>query len=211
MNYLEGRYEHNGSGPATGADRHGRRPVRGGGPPMRRVWTRGIAVLALGVLVTGCATIRPREGFEDVSRLVGERTGQRVYWNQGTAEDSAVAHTVRTLLSDSLAVEQAVQIALLGNRRIQAVYEDLGIAQAELVQAGLLGNPVFSVRGLGHGDGLGVLKYGIAQPFVDLFQIPLRKRVAGAAYESAKHRVASAVFDLAADTRISYYRLQGAL
>jgi len=36
-----------------------------------------------------------------------------------------------------------VQIALLNNKDLQATYEDLSIAQADLVQAGLLQNPVF--------------------------------------------------------------------
>ena len=34
-------------------------------------------------------------------------------------------------------------MALLNNRELQALYAELGVAQADLVQAGLLSNPVF--------------------------------------------------------------------
>ena len=48
------------------------------------------------------------------------------------------------LLQKELSVDTAVQIALLNNRDLQGSYASLGIAQADLVEAGLLENPVFS-------------------------------------------------------------------
>ena len=47
------------------------------------------------------------------------------------------------MLDNDLDEDEAAQIALLNNRRLQVAYEDLGVAQAEVVQAGLLRNPVF--------------------------------------------------------------------
>ena len=49
---------------------------------------------------------------------------------------------MRSLLGRKLTVDDAVQIAMLNNRELQAVYSDLGLAQADLVQAGLFKNPI---------------------------------------------------------------------
>jgi len=103
------------------------------------------AVLLLGTLggmLLGCVSVDPATGFPDVERVVQERTGKRVRWLQGKPEDAEVDQAVRDLLKDPLSVEAAVEIALLSNRTLQATYEELGIAQADLVQAGLLKNPV---------------------------------------------------------------------
>ena len=84
-----------------------------------------------------------RAGFSDVSTAVEARSGKRVVWNLGTELDAQVAQEVRALLHDTLTADGAIQVALLNNRNLQALYAELGVAQADLVQAGLLKNPVF--------------------------------------------------------------------
>jgi cobalt-zinc-cadmium efflux system outer membrane protein len=104
-----------------------------------------------------------------------------------------------------------VQVALLNNRTLQAVYEDLSLAQADLVEAGLLRNPILS----------GEVRFGIDEPgtgasldvvqdFVSVLYIPLRKGRAEAAFEAAKVRVTGAVVDLAARVRTTFYEHQAA-
>jgi outer membrane protein, heavy metal efflux system len=167
------------------------------------------AILAL-LLATGCASASKDEGFSDVDAAVRERTGLRVHWNQGTPADAEAAAAVRGLLSRELRVEDAVQIALLNNRGVQATYEDLGIAQADLVQAGLLKNPVFEgeIRFPRHTTA--PLELDLFQDFLDLLLLPLRKRVASTRFEEAKLRVASAVLDVAVETKRAFYRVQAA-
>ena len=60
--------------------------------------------------------------------------------------DREVEALVEGLLSQELSPESAVQVALLNNRRLQATYEDLTVAQADLVEAGLLRNPIFDLE-----------------------------------------------------------------
>ena len=104
-----------------------------------------------------------------------------------------------------------MQIALLNNRELQAVYEELNIAQSDLVQAGLLKNPVFSgdirfgINGVGPGVDL-----GIAQDFVSLLTMPLKKGRAQAAFEASKVRVSAAVLDTAFEVRTAFYDYQAA-
>ncbi|CAN5853339.1 TolC family protein [soil metagenome] len=161
--------------------------------------------------LSGCASMQPGLGFDDVGRSVSERTGQRVHWDNGSAEDGQARAAVRALLADELTADGAVQIALLNNRALQAVYEDLNLAQADLVQAGLLRNPVFGgeVRWATSGGGVGVV-LDLSQDFLSLLTMGLRQGRAGAAFELAKARVAGAVLDLAGETRGAYYELVAA-
>ena len=94
---------------------------------------------------------------------------------------------------------------MLNNRRLQASYGELGVARADLVQAGLLINPVlnadltFGVSAPGHGVAI-----GLVQNFMRALQIPLRKRVAEAALEEAKFAVASQVIDLVVEVKRAF-------
>jgi cobalt-zinc-cadmium efflux system outer membrane protein len=167
------------------------------------VWT-------LLLLVTGCATFDQRAGFSDVSTVVEARSGKRVVWYRGSELDTHVDQDVRALLHDTLTVDGAVQVALLNNRTLQALYAELGVAQADLVQAGLLRNPVFdgAVRFLLSGGGPAKVDLSVALDFLDIFYLPLRKRVAAARFEAAKLQVAGAVLDFAATVQGAFYRHQ---
>jgi cobalt-zinc-cadmium efflux system outer membrane protein len=172
---------------------------------------RALWGIALGALLVGCGV--PKEaGFPDVARAVGERTGYRIVWNRGGAADAEVARRVTALLQKPIGEREAVQIALLRNRRIQGTYEDLMIAQADLVQAGLLHNPVLSgsVRVPLEPGGVPNVELGVEHDFFDLLLIPARQRLAASAFEAAKLRVGGEVMTLAADVRVAYFMLQGA-
>jgi cobalt-zinc-cadmium efflux system outer membrane protein len=166
-----------------------------------------IAVIAL----AGCATISSDRGFEDVRATLAGRGVKRVQWNRGGPEDRESAEAVEMLLREPLSPDSAVQIALLNNRRLQATYEELGIAQATLVQAGLLKNPVFSAALLfPEANGRIDLHFEIAQDFLSVLYRPLRQQSATAEFEAAKLRVSGAVLDLAAQVRAEVYRAQAA-
>jgi cobalt-zinc-cadmium efflux system outer membrane protein len=97
---------------------------------------------AVVVIVSGCSA--PKASLDHVQATVAERTGKRVHWNRGGAEDAQIEQGVRTSLRRELTAESAVQIALLNNRDLQARFEEIGISQADLIEAGLLSNPSFA-------------------------------------------------------------------
>lgn len=114
------------------------------------------------------------------------------------------------MLAKPLTADEAVQIALLNNRELQATYEDLGVAQADLVQAGLLKNPILNAA-VEFTNGSGTkLQFSVVENFLDLLQIPLRKRIAQTALEGAKLRVTGEVLDLAGRVRGAFYEQQAA-
>jgi cobalt-zinc-cadmium efflux system outer membrane protein len=175
----------------------------------RARWERRAGSLCALLLLTGCATFDQRAGFSDVSTAVEARSGKRVAWNLGSELDAEAAAEVRRLLAGPLTADAAIQVALLNNRGLQATYAALGVAQADVVQAGLLANPVFAgavffpIAG-----GPAKADLSVAMSFLDVFYRPLRRRVATARFEEAKLQVTGAVLDFAATVRAAFYRHQ---
>ncbi len=169
--------------------------------------TKTCALAAIVLLsATGCARLAPQQAFDDVAYDVGERINKRIHWDAGTSDDQRARAAVRNLLSRELTPSSAVQIALLNNRELQAAYADVGIAQANLVQAGLLKNPVFdgAVTWFTDAGGTPNLAFGVAWSFIDLLKRPRRKAVARSALEEAKLSVARRVIIHAADTHAAF-------
>ncbi len=165
-------------------------------------------MLAAGV---GCASVPAKGGLSTVQEVTRQRLGLRVDWIQGQPEDSAVQAYVSRTLQGEVPVDSAIQIGLLRNKRLQASFEDLGIAQADLVQAGLFGNPVISAgQGFARGGGPSVLSASIVLPFIDFLQRPLRTRVAEQVFAAERARMGAAVLTLAADIRMAYIEAQAA-
>jgi cobalt-zinc-cadmium efflux system outer membrane protein len=174
-------------------------------------WT---ALACAALLLTGCTSVPSRGGFDAVQQLSGERVGARVYWYQGGPEDAEVQQALDRMLSAELTADSAVAVALLKNRSLQATYEDLGISQADLVQAGLLRNPRIGAQLAFPVD---TTKPSVIAPsfsfdfdFISLFTLPLRKRAAEESFEAAKLRVSDAVLRLSTEVRIVYFNAAAA-
>lgn len=165
-------------------------------------------LLMVVIIAPGCTT--PKASFDRVQGAVAERTGKRVEWNHGGAEDSQIQQSVQNLLQQKLTAERAVQIALLNNRDLQARFEEIGIAQADLIEAGLLSNPNFSAsfRFPNRPPSGTNIEYSIAQDFLDLLLLPLRKHIAAAQLAQTETRVAGEVLQLAADVKAAFYTAQ---
>jgi cobalt-zinc-cadmium efflux system outer membrane protein len=168
-----------------------------------------LTLIIAGVPMAGCAPAAKDAGFGDVQREVNQRAAYHVQWNRGTAEDEQAMAAVGKLLQAELGPEEAVQIALLNNRRLQGTYQELGIAQAALVQAGLLRNPVFDIERRFHGGGNDhAMVIGAVDDFLHILLIPLRKQIASADLERAKWQVTSATLELAGRVKIAFFHLQ---
>ncbi len=167
-------------------------------------------IVGFACMIVGCANVPREAGFSTVQDAVRERIGERIAWNQSTDADAAVSESVKSMLTDELTADKAVQVALLNHRRLQATYEDLGVAQADLVEAGLLQNPVFVGQVRFPARPATPFETDVTQNFLDIFMLPLRKRVAEAEFERVKFYVASAVVEHAVRVRNAFYTYQGA-
>src|SRR5574343_1301951 len=104
---------------------------------------RGKLLVAIfGLLgLAGCATFSDDGGFGRVEQTTRERLDKDVKWARSDADRSALQARVAELLANPLTADDAIQLALYNNRGLQAAFFDLGIGEAELVQAGRLPNP----------------------------------------------------------------------
>src|SRR5438876_1521015 len=172
----------------------------------RTMMSPKLFLLSGAVALVGCAHVDPNPAFRDLAKTVHLRTGKRVQWNRGGAEDAQAQSAVTSLLSRPLTADSAVQVALLNNHNLQATYEELGIAQADLVEAGLLRNPIFTFERRLPGQ---ALETDLLKEFIDILLLPLRKRIAAAQFEAAKLRVGHEILKTAAEVRAAFYEHQG--
>jgi cobalt-zinc-cadmium efflux system outer membrane protein len=168
--------------------------------------TKAIFGTLIACFLAGCGSTNPDPAFREVAGNIQGKIGKRVQWSRNTAQDAEADQYVQALLQRPLTTDSAVQVALLNNHELQATFENLGIAQADLVEAGLLRNPVFSVERRFPGR---ALETDVLAEFIDLLFLPLRKRIAAAELEAVKLRVAHEVLNTAADVRAAFYEHQG--
>lgn len=159
----------------------------------------------------GCATVAvdAQAGRDAVSGIVKGRGQAAIGTTVVAPDDQVAARSVRALLAEGLTVDKAVEIALIQNRDLRALYTDLDVAQSDLVQASLLHNPVVdAVAGFPIGGGMVDMSFGMAIDVVDFLYVPLRKRVANARFEETKLRVAGDILAFAWRTQTAFYRHQ---
>ena len=165
---------------------------------------RLMAVLIAAAVLGGCASFSPDGGFAAIEKTAKNRLGKDVQWARSDADQDSIARRVSELLSKPLSVDDAVQLALLNNRGLQATFQELGIGEAEFVQSGRLPNPGFSFGRMSRGDEREIergLHFNIAR----LIAMPFIGQMEARRFEQTKGMVAMAVLSLAADTRKAYY------
>ena len=129
-----------------------------------------VCAATLAVLLSGCAEVQPTERYAQVQNAVGARLEQNLFWNRDSDEDQRAREAVHRLLDQELTAPRAVQIALLNNRNLQAKLERLGIAQADLIDAGLLENPVLGLT-LYSGNAGTIVEASLVQDFVGVISL----------------------------------------
>ena len=158
-----------------------------------------LALVSAGVL-DGCATFSRDGGFGAVEQVARERLNKDAKRQRDDGERESVRSAVKKILASPLAADNAVQVALLNNPGLQATYAELGIAEADLVQAGRMTNPHFAYLRTSAG-GERKLEWALTFPIIDLLTMPLRTRIEGRRFEQVKLAVAGQVLSVATETR----------
>jgi outer membrane protein TolC len=165
---------------------------------------RLLAMLASAAVLGGCASFTPDGGFATVEKTTKDRLGKDVQWARSDADQDSISKRVDELLSKPLTVDAAVQVALFNNRGLQADFQELGITEAEVVQAGRLPNPGFSFGRMSQGDEREIER-GLHFNLARLVAMPLIGRMEARRFEQVQARVSMNVLSLAADTRKAYF------
>ncbi len=178
-------------------------------PPRRLRHLRLPTLLTAAALLGGCASFSPDGGFAAVAQTAKQRLGKELRWARSEAEQDLIDQRVAELLAKPLTVDDAVQLALLNNRGLQAMFQELGITEAEVVQAGRLPNPGFTFSHLKRGSEV-ELERGLHFNLARLLALPLIGRMEARRFEQTKGLVALSVLTLAGDTRKAYFNAVGA-
>lgn len=155
------------------------------------------------VFLAGCSTISQEEAFDSLKQRTTAHEGKNLKWIKTPQEAANIDATVRTLLSQPLTEDNALRIMLINNRALQQTYENIGIAQSELVEAGLMRNPLLGYS-IGHSNGMTKSTLSVEVAFLDLLWIPLRRELGGLALEESILNVGDSVLRSARDTKKSY-------
>ncbi len=164
-------------------------------------------ILFIILILAGC-TKYPQGNQREVSSIIATKIEGQAEW-YGGPPDEQIQASIYCLLADVLTPEAAIQIAFLKNPQVQSIFEEVGIAHADLVEAGLFTNPAFELEvRYPHVKNFKTnIEYLVTAAFLDILLIPLRTRLATVELEQAKRRVAHAILDLAFDVRQTYYEL----
>ena len=140
-----------------------------------------------------------------VANIAGETIKKDVVSIRTEDDAERAKGSVQGLLRRSLTVDAAVQIALLNNRGLQASYNELALAEADLVQDSLPPNPAFSISRIS-GDGALEVERQVVGDILALATLPFRSEIARQRFQKAQLRAAEETLRLAADVRRTYYR-----
>jgi outer membrane protein TolC len=160
------------------------------------------APLALAVLA-GCTTVAPDGGFSSVAASARERIGAEPRLARDDAAARELARQVEATLAQPLGMDEAVKVAVLANPGLQASYWKVGIADADLAQAGRLPNPVLAYKHVSNAGDLAIERT-FTMNLVQLLTLPLASRLEAARFEQARLEVAREIEQHARDTRVAW-------
>lgn len=161
--------------------------------------------LSLVVFLSGCATFSPDGGMTPVALYAGDVLHKEVAVIRNPDDAERAREAVQKIRRRVLTADAAVQIALLNNRGLQAAFNELAGAEAEMVGDSLPPNPTFSISRIA-GSGSVEIERQIAMDILALATLPIRSEIAAKRFRRAQLRAMEETLRLAAETRRAYYR-----
>lgn len=171
--------------------------------PIRTYHTLFLACATV-LLIAGCATTTPVSTLEKVQEMTRTHTRHDIVAQRTDAARQQVAERVQQILAKPLTADDAVQVALLNNRGLQAALASLGVADAELLEASRLPNPGLTLSRPESGGALSIehsLHYSLAR----LVMFPFLRDTERSRFEQTQRAVALDVLTLANETRKAYF------
>ena len=165
---------------------------------MRRVQLIGLAVAGAALLASGCASTRDRGGGV-VDGLMKSRGAVAVTWPDASSGWSreADAALIAEKIREPITARRAVEIAFLRSPAIRQIYAELGITQAEVIEASQMPTPVFGYARLAAEAAEGTqITRSVSISFTDLLFLPARSRSARLGAAAARERAAGGLLQL---------------
>ena len=154
----------------------------------------------MALVLVGCASVDAGPAFDTLNGLVVERTGKPVGWQSDATTRDAAEGRAKAILTKPVSSDAAVQLAFLRNPAIQVQLARIGIAEADVVQAGRLINPTVSISRVAT-TGIVEIERQILFSVLSLFTIGPRTRIAQDQAELARYQTALAIVQKAGQVK----------
>ncbi len=161
--------------------------------------------LASTFVLAGCASFSADQGMNAVQEFAGAPIGKDVMAIRNEEKAFAARAIIDNLLKKGLSADGAVQIALLNNRDLQAAYNQLGISEAQMVQASLPPNPTFSIERIA-GGGVVEIEARVIGNILSLLTLPARAQIAADRFRQAQLQAGETTLRVATEARRAYFR-----
>lgn len=164
---------------------------------------RSASAMAIALSLGGCASIPADRGFDQVARHAATAG---VDAPLPGAELATIDARTAELLARPLDAPAAVALAVLRHPRMRELHAELGIAQADVVEASRLPNPSFAFSTLDPRDGGSSLitrSYGL--DVAALLLLPSRQRLAEGELAQVQLWIAAQVIEVAAQAERAWY------
>ncbi len=165
--------------------------------------TYSITIVIVFVFLIGCTSVPNDLGRSDVDKLIGER---------GLPVDTETLKAnkddfINSLKAEPLTAESAIRIALVNNTKLKATYAELGIAAADVYEAGRIRNPIFHFSTLDTNESgeRNKTTFGLITSFTDMITLPSRKRYAEGEFSTVKQTIGAKVLNTAAEAEAAFY------
>jgi cobalt-zinc-cadmium efflux system outer membrane protein len=144
----------------------------------------------------GCATTGKAPDRNEIAESIRSRTGASIRIEAGPP-----SIPTGISLDDGLTADEAVAVALWNSPSFEASLSDLGVARADVVEAGLLKNPVLSLL---FPWGPKQLEWTLQFPAEVFWQRPRRVAMATASAQAVGQRLVLDGLRLVADVRLAF-------
>ncbi|MDE0896443.1 MAG: TolC family protein [Planctomycetota bacterium] len=155
------------------------------------------------LLAISCVQVEPEPDYDRARELFAKSTGRSEVFDPFA--EGLTQEELDGIVADGLSLEEALRIALLCNRELQAEFHDIGIAHADWVQSQLLSNPSLdALLQFPSGGGRAMLEATVGMELLELWRIPVRTEAARQNLETTVLRIARRAGERLAETRNSY-------
>ncbi len=161
----------------------------------------GILLFSL-LLLAHCGHVHQKKIFDPIQKESKERINAKPHWRNMPNMLHATEAVTR-----GITLQQAIALGLNNNPTLQAHFEDIGIAKADLIQAGFYTNPhlesVFKMP-IDNDELRTNVEISASISLSDLWQVPLRKRVAQDNLEVKTYEIITEILQLRKEIQLKY-------
>jgi cobalt-zinc-cadmium efflux system outer membrane protein len=173
---------------------------------MRSVLLPALAIAGAALSAGGCASTRVDDASE-INEVVASRGAPAAHWpaRKTPWSPEADARLIAEKTRAPLSARGAVEIAFLRSPAIREAYADLGIAQAEIIEALAVPNPTFEYSRLDADEGGAQITRSLSLSLANLLFLPTRARIAGQNRQIARDGIAARLLQLQGEVEAAWF------